>query len=86
MSLKQLADDAVARVESSIPAALSDAERDAVARIVEQAIIDAVNDVTKRCAAATSRHVGHDADKAHKIAEELKLQQTALISNLEGLR
>ncbi len=86
MALKPLADNAVTQIENAISANLSDAERDAVARIVEQAIIDAVNDVTKRCAAATSRHVGHDADKAHKIAEELKLQQTALVSNLEGLR
>lgn len=86
MPLKPLADDAVDRIAKAISATLSDAERDAVARIVEQAIIDAVTDVTRRCADATSRHVGHDADKAHKIAEELKLQQTALVSNLEGLR
>ncbi|PLX37669.1 MAG: hypothetical protein C0606_05130 [Hyphomicrobiales bacterium] len=86
MTLKSLADDAVRRINAAISTQLSDAERITVSRIVEQALIDAVNDVTQRYRDTTKSYFGEDADKAHKLAEEIKRAKAALISNLDGLR
>lgn len=86
MPLRKLADDTVAKIDASIAADMSDGEREQVARIVEQAIIDAVNSAAQHYADTTSNHFGHDADKAHKLSEAMKRAKTALVSNLQGLR
>ena len=86
MSLKKHADNAVKKIESNLAVSLSEDEREAVARIVEQAIIDAVADAGQHFSDATKPHLDADDDKAHKIAEQLRLAQTALLSNLQGLR
>jgi len=86
MPLKRTADDAIAKIDRACGANLSDAERKEVSRIVEQAIIEAVAKATRRYADATKSYLGADADKAHKLSEELKQAETALVSNLKGLR
>ncbi|MBB4303445.1 hypothetical protein GGD81_002488 [Rhodobium orientis] len=86
MPLKKLADDAVSRIEQAVSAPLGDAERAAVSRIVEQAMIDAVAETTQHCTDAARLHIGADEDKAHKFAEKVRRAEAALVSNLTGLR
>ncbi|MCW2309644.1 hypothetical protein [Rhodobium gokarnense] len=86
MPLKKLADDAVARIEKAVSTPLSEEQRAAVSRIVEQAMIDAVSETTQHYTDAARLHVGADEDKAHKFAEKVRRAEAALVSNLTGLR
>ncbi len=86
MTLKPIADKAVDQICKTVAAPMSDDERETVSRIVEQAIIDAAVSASQQCAHVVKFHTGHEADLAHKIAEQLKLKETALIANLMGMR
>ena len=86
MPLKQLADKAIDQISGSISAALSDDERARVSHIVEQAIIDAVSQLHVRYEGVVKAQTGPEADTAHKIAEEMRQAQTALIANLSAMR
>lgn len=86
MSLKPIADKAVVQICNTIAAQLSDDEKASISRIVEQVVIDTTASTSKECAGIVKFHSGPEADIAHKIAEELKLAETALIANLMGMR
>ncbi len=86
MTLKPIADKAVVQICNTVAAQMSDDERASVSRIVEQAVIDAAVSASKECAGVVKFHTGPEADLAHKIAEQLKLAETALIANLMGMR
>ena len=86
MNLKNLADDAVADIDKSLPKDLSAAETEAIAKIVENTLIEAVAQTSRSCRDAAVVCCGPEADMAHKIAEEVKLARKALIANLMGPR
>ena len=71
MTLKTLADDAVARIGETVSDTLSESEAAAVSKIIEDTLIKAVNQTTKNCATAAVVCCGPEADLAHKIAEEV---------------
>jgi len=86
MTLKPIVDKAVVQICNTIAAQLSEDERTSISRIVEQVAIDAAVSTSQACAGIVKFHSGPEADTAHKIAEELKLAETALIANLMGMR
>ena len=86
MALKSIADEAVVQIGETLLATMSNNERASVSRIVEQAVIDAATSASENCVKVVKFHTGHEADLAHKIAEELQLAETALIANLMGMR
>ena len=86
MSLKTLADDAVAQISKALPGQISEAETEVVSKIVEHALIKAVNQASEHCTSAAVVCCGPEADLAHKIAEEVDRAQYALIANLVSMR
>lgn len=86
MPLKTIAEGAVKQICEQVLVSLSDDERIAVQRIVEQAIVDATVSATQRCHRIVRQQTGPEADLAHKIAEEIRDAETALIANLMGMR
>ncbi len=86
MTLKPIADKAVAQICKTVSVPMSDDERASVSRIVEQAVIDAAVRTSQECAGVVKFHTGPEADLAHKIAEKFKQAETALVANLTGMR
>ena len=86
MPLKKIAENAVDQICEQVLLSLSDDERIAVQRIVEQAIVDATVSATQRCHRIVRQQTGPEADLAHKFAEQIRQAETALIANLMGMR
>lgn len=86
MPLKKIAENAIDKICEKVLVSLSDDERIAVQRIVEQAIVDATVSATQRCHRIVKQQTGPEADLAHKIAEQMRDAETALIANLMGMR
>lgn len=86
MSLKSLADDAVKRINQSIREPLSETELATVSKIIEGALVEAVNESTKSCSNAAVVRCGPEADLAHKIAEDVERARYALLANLTSMR
>ena len=82
MSLRTLADDAVVQISKEIPGRISDAESELISKIVEHALIKAVNRASENCTSAAVVCCGPEADLAHKIAEEVDRAQYSMIANL----
>ena len=60
--------------------------RGQVTEIIENAMLSAVLDDGERCTKLIMEHCGADRDLAHKIAEDIRRAQTALIANLSSMR
>ena len=86
MSLNTLTHDTVKRIRESVGNPLSESEIAAVTKIVDEALIKAVNQSTKKCTDAAVICCGHEADLAHKIAEDVERARYALIGNLTSMR
>mgnify|MGYP001037320387 CR=1 FL=1 len=86
MSLKTLADQTVGKINAALHTPLNEAETKAVSRIVEDAFIKAVNESTAKCGDAAVVCCGHEADLAHKIAEDVERARYALLANLGSMR
>ncbi|NIO40486.1 MAG: hypothetical protein GTO41_10045, partial [Burkholderiales bacterium] len=57
-----------------------------VADVIERAVIDAVLEDGELCTRVAKECCAADQDLAHKISEEIRRAQTALIANLSSLR
>lgn len=57
-----------------------------ITAIVEQAMIDAYRHSAQSCVKVAQECCSPDLDLAHKIADEIKRANTALIANLSSLR
>jgi hypothetical protein len=86
MSLKSLADEAVAQISKTASDPLTGPETEAISKIIEHVLVKAVNQTTEKCASAAVICCGPEADLAHKIAEEVDRAQYALIANLTSMR
>ena len=86
MPLQPIAEKAVDRISEALSVSLSEEERDKISKIVEQAVIDSAVSTSQRCAHVVGAHLEHEEDKAHKLAERLKQEETALVANLMGMR
>lgn len=54
--------------------------------LIEEAMLDAYRDCAERCAQVALDCTSEDRDLAHKIADEIRRANTALIANLSSLR
>jgi len=86
MTLKHLADDAVAKIEGTVSAPLSEQDTAKIKKIVASALAKAVAETSKEHTAAAVVCCGPEADIAHKIAEEADRAQQVLIANLMAMR
>jgi hypothetical protein len=86
MKLKNLADNAVAEVGKIMPSSLSESETAAISEIIENTLVKAVGETSEHFSETAVICCGPEADLAHKIAEEMKLAQKAIIANLMGER
>ena len=86
MKLKNLADNAVVEIGKVLPGSLSESEAAAISEIIENTLVEAVGKTSKRFSETAVICCGPEADLAHKISEEMKLAQKALIANLMGAR
>ena len=86
MELKKRAEQAVKDAGKASGGQLSEKDEQLVAEIIEQAMQHAIHEATKQSSSAAVACCGPDADMAHKIAEEIKRANTALIANLSAMR
>ncbi len=86
MSITDHADAAVSDIAEALGAAPSEDLAKDMNRIILQAIIDAVLEERSRCVTVAANVCSADKDLAHKIADEIRLNETALIANLSSMR
>ena len=86
MSLNRLVESAVAKIEKTLPNPLTETQVNAISKVVEEALISAVNESSKNCATAAVVCCGPEADLAHKIAEDVERARHALVANLMSMR
>jgi len=86
MSLKSRTDDVTSAVVDLIDGAADPETTKAIAKIVEKALIASYRDCTERNTRVAAACCAEDEDKAHKISEEMRRANTALIANLSGMR
>ncbi len=84
MSLHELADDTASKIIRSL--GLADDKVAEVSRIVEDALVTAIQSTREGCVRTVNICCSPDQDLAHKIAEELAIKEKALIANLSSMR
>ena len=86
MELKQRALSAVSEIEGIAGVRLSSEQRNAVDRIIEDLVIEAMRECEASYGHAARNCCSGDQDMAHKIADEIRRARQALIANLSALR
>lgn len=84
MSLHELADDTARHVLEKLGHGTDRLAE--VSQIIETALEQSIRSTNERCIEAVNICCSADQDLAHKIAEELRRKETALIANLSSLR
>ena len=84
MSIRKLADDSAREILTSLGGNI-DKSGD-VAQIVEKALITVMRDTRAGCVDVVNLCCSADQDLAHKISEELRQKEKALIASLSSLR
>ena len=86
MNFRERARSAAKNVSGIIQSAPPDELEQQVAAVIERAMIDAVLENGERSVKAAVNCCSADKDLAHKITEEIRRSNTALIANLSSLR
>ncbi len=86
MDFRERACSAAKNVSGIMQTAPSAELEQQVAAVIERAMIDAVLEDGQRSVEAAVNCCSADKDLAHKIAEEIRRSNTALIANLSSLR
>lgn len=86
MTIRRHATKATEAALAALGATPDEARRNAVLMAIETAMIDLVREDEERYAKAALTCCPHDLDMAHKIAEEVRRANTALIANLSSMR
>ena len=86
MSFRKEADKTTSAVAKALGAAPTPEQAKAVAELIEQAIVESYQDAASRHAAVASECCAEDQDLAHKVADEIRRANIALIANLSSLR
>ena len=77
------------RVTEELEHALSDIpvkEREQILDIVQRAMMDASHRTTREMKDTAALFYGHEADKAHKLQEQMDKKRDMLIANLTAMR
>lgn len=84
MSIRQLADDTAKEILKSMG---SDVGKSGdVSPIVEKALMTVLRETRSSCTDAVNTCCSADQDLAHKISNEIRQKETALIANLSSMR
>lgn len=86
MSFRSQAEDAAQAVSETLGTSPDADQMKTTADIIERAIIASYSDAAERCAKVAIDCCPQDRDMAHKIADEIRRANTALIANLSSLR
>lgn len=86
MNFKTRAADIAKKVYQILDTAPSAAARNEVAELIERALMDAALEDSEECAKVAMGCCSADRDLAHKIAEEIRRKNVALIANLSSMR
>ncbi len=86
MSITDHAETAVNDIAEALGSTPSEDLAKDMNRIILQAIIDAVLEERSRCATVVKTICSADKDLAHKIADEIRRNEEALIANLSSMR
>ena len=84
MSIRKVADDAAKEILASLGASTD--KTDDVSHIVEKALLAVMRDTHVEYANVVNVCCSADQDLAHKISDELRQKEKALIANLSSLR
>lgn len=86
MNFKTRAADIAKKVYRILDTTPSAAARNEVAELIERALMDAALEDSEECAKVAMVCCSPDRDLAHKIAEEIRRKNVALIANLSSMR
>ena len=86
MALAALSDRVTQALDDAIAADLPAEEREAILKIVQQAVLEASNRTHKELKEAAVSCCGPEADLAHKIQEQMDKKRDMLIANLMSMR
>ena len=86
MKLQQYVETATQGVFEALDTSPSEEQAKSVAAVIQEAVIKAVLESRSTCVDAARECCAADRDLAHKIAEEIRLANTALIANLSSMR
>jgi len=86
MDLAELSNRVMQALDNAISAEMPEAERAAMLKIVQQALLDASRETHKKCKEAAVICCGPEADLAHKIQEQMDKKRDMLIANLMAMR
>lgn len=84
-SLRERAEEAAKEVQGILRVSEEDHPKE-VADAIEQTIINALLEERHRCADVALKCCEEDQDKAHKISEEIRRVNSALMANLGSMR
>ncbi len=84
-SLRDRADEATRKVQDILGVSPDEHSKE-VADAIEQTIIKALLEERHRCADVALKCCEEDMDKAHKVADEIRRVNTALVANLSSMR
>ncbi len=86
MKLQQYVETATQGVLEALDASPSEEQAKAVSVVIQEVVIKAVLESRSTCVDAARDCCSADRDLAHKISEEIRLANTALIANLSSMR
>ena len=84
MDLKKRAQQAVREIGEIVGKELSAGQRDAVDKVVEELVLEAMRECAASYAHAAQACCSEDEDMAHKIAREVEQAHQGLIANPPG--
>lgn len=86
MSLSKNAQAAITRIQDALSVTLTEEQNRIVAKSIEQAMIDAIQEVARANSDAIGRCCTPDQDIAAKLNEQIERNRKALIANLSSFR
>ncbi len=86
MTFREQAEQTTQAVAKLLQAEPTPEQSKEAAELIERAIIESYRDAAERCANVARECCSADRDLAHKVAEEIRRANTALIANLSALR
>ncbi|MDJ0947665.1 MAG: hypothetical protein QNJ94_01960 [Alphaproteobacteria bacterium] len=86
MSLRERAENTAKAVAEALQQELVGDLQTKVVKIIEDAIIKVVLEERERCVTVANKCCPEDMDQAHKIEQEIRRAEGALVANLQGMR
>ncbi len=86
MTFRTQAEQTAQAVVDTLDTAPSAAQSKQIEDLIERAIIDSYQDAAAHCAKVAREFCRADKDLAHKVSDEIRRANIALIANLSSLR